>query len=82
VNGPSIGDNVGNAIYARSGNGIVYDGAIRDINGLKELSQFHRLVRALRSFPSFRPPIGDEGRPLNSTMVAINGPDQDRSCRG
>src|SRR3546814_3730183 len=35
--GPSIGDNVGNAIYARSGNGIVYDGAVRDINGLKEL---------------------------------------------
>jgi len=33
VNGPSIGDNVGNAIYARSGNGIVYDGAVRDING-------------------------------------------------
>jgi hypothetical protein len=29
--GPSIGDNVGNAIYARSGNGIVYDGAVRDI---------------------------------------------------
>ena len=28
--GPSIGDNVGNAIYAKSGNGIVYDGAIRD----------------------------------------------------
>ncbi|HTL10594.1 MAG TPA: hypothetical protein VL307_20110, partial [Chitinophagaceae bacterium] len=25
-NGPTIGDNVGNAIYARSGNGIVYDG--------------------------------------------------------
>src|SRR4051812_22727167 len=32
--GASIGDNVGNAIYARTGNGIVYDGAIRDVNGL------------------------------------------------
>ncbi len=29
--GPSIGDNVGNAIYAKSHNGIVYDGAVRDI---------------------------------------------------
>ena len=38
--GPSIGDNVGNAIYARSGNGIVYDGAVRDINGLNELPNF------------------------------------------
>ncbi len=26
-NGPTIGDNVGNAIYAKTGNGIVYDGA-------------------------------------------------------
>ena len=26
-NGPTIGDNVGNAIFARTGNGIVYDGA-------------------------------------------------------
>src|SRR3954451_21412674 len=36
-NGPTIGDNVGNAIYAKSGNGIVYDGALRDIEGLKEI---------------------------------------------
>ena len=34
--GPTIGDNVGQAILTNSGNGIVYDGAIRDINGLKE----------------------------------------------
>jgi regulator of RNase E activity RraA len=36
-NGPTIGDNVGNAIYARTGNGIVYDGALRDLEGLKEI---------------------------------------------
>ena len=36
-NGPTIGDNVGNAIYAKTGNGIVYDGALRDIEGLKEI---------------------------------------------
>ena len=46
VGGPSIGDNVGNAIYAKSGNGIVYDGAVRDINGLDELPNFI-LIRAL-----------------------------------
>src|SRR5450631_1158915 len=39
-NGPTIGDNVGNAIYARTGNGIVYDGALRDIEGLKEIGNF------------------------------------------
>ena len=32
-NGPTIGDNVGNAIYAKTGNGIVYDGALRDLEG-------------------------------------------------
>ena len=45
-NGPSIGDNVGNAIYARSHNGIVYDGAVRDISGLKELDDFVSFVRS------------------------------------
>ena len=45
VDGPSIGDNVGNAIYAKSGNGIVYDGAVRDINGLDELPNFVSFVR-------------------------------------
>src|SRR5205807_3192480 len=71
--GPSIGDNVGNAIYARSGNGIVYDGAIRDINGLKELPNFIAFVRSYDPSHHFGR-IGDEGRPLNSTMTAINSP--------
>jgi regulator of RNase E activity RraA len=72
VNGASIGDNVGNAIYARSGNGIVYDGAVRDINGLKELPNFVSFVRYYdpsHHFGKFEP-----GRPLNSTMVAITSP--------
>jgi hypothetical protein len=30
-----------NAIYARSHNGIVYEGAVRDINGLKELDDLN-----------------------------------------
>ena len=71
--GPSIGDNVGNAIYVRSGNGIVYDGAIRDIAGLRELPNFIALVRAYDPSHHFGR-IGDEGRPLNSTMVSINAP--------
>src|ERR1700743_3834105 len=73
VDGPSIGDNVGNAIYARSGNGIVYDGAVRDINGLRELPNFTAFFRYYDPSHHFGR-IGDEGRPLNSTMVAINSP--------
>lgn len=70
--GPSIGDNVGNAIYARSGNGIVYDGAVRDINGLKELPNFVSFVRTYD--PSHHFGAMATGARLNSTMVGINGP--------
>jgi len=70
--GPSIGDNVGNAIYARSGNGIVYDGAVRDINGLEELPNFTSFVRHYD--PSHHFGTLSSGRLLNSTMVSINGP--------
>jgi regulator of RNase E activity RraA len=72
LNGPSIGDNVGNAIYARSGNGIVYDGAVRDINGLDELPNFVAFVRYYD--PSHHYGSLNSGRLLNSTMVSINAP--------
>lgn len=72
VDGPSIGDNVGNAIYAKSGNGIVYDGAVRDINGLEELKNFTSFVRSYD--PSYHFGSLASGARLNSTMVSINGP--------
>lgn len=70
--GPSIGDNVGNAIYARSGNGIVYNGAVRDIEGLKELPNFVSFVRSYD--PSHHFGSAASGGRLNSTMVGINCP--------
>jgi regulator of RNase E activity RraA len=70
--GPSIGDNVGNAIYARTGNGIVYNGAVRDIEGLNELPNFVSFVRYYD--PSHHFGSLATGRLLNSTMVSINGP--------
>src|SRR5947209_6211780 len=70
--GPSIGDNVGNAIYAKSGNGIVYDGAVRDINGLNELEDFVSFVRSYD--PSHHFGSLATGARLNSTMIGINIP--------
>jgi len=70
--GPSIGDNVGNAIYAKSGNGIVYDGAVRDINGLKELENFVSYVRSYD--PSHHLSNLSAGLRMNSTMIGINIP--------
>jgi regulator of RNase E activity RraA len=72
LDGPSIGDNVGNAIYAKSGNGIVYDGAVRDINGLEELPNFVAFVRSYD--PSHHYGSLNSGKLLNSTMVSINAP--------
>jgi regulator of RNase E activity RraA len=70
VDGASIGDNVGNAIYANSGNGIVYDGSIRDIEGLEELENFTSFVRSYHPSHHF----SSLGRGLNSTMMGINSP--------
>jgi regulator of RNase E activity RraA len=70
--GPSIGDNVGNAIYARSHNGIVYDGAVRDIRGLNELENFVAFVRNYD--PSHHFSTLSSGPRLNSTMIGINTP--------
>jgi regulator of RNase E activity RraA len=68
IDGPTIGDNVGNAIYANSGNGFVYDGAIRDLNGLKQIEGFSVFFRSYH--PSHHNPPGQ----LNTTLVGINRP--------
>ena len=66
--GPTIGDNVGNAIFANSGNGIVYNGAIRDIAGLKEIGGFTSYYR------SYHPSHHNQPRDLNTMLIGINKP--------
>jgi regulator of RNase E activity RraA len=72
-NGPTIGDNVGNAIYAKTGNGIVYDGALRDLEGLKEIRGFTSYFTSYD--PSYHNPPGD----LNTMIVGINQPTRIRT---
>jgi regulator of RNase E activity RraA len=71
-NGASVGDNVGSAIYAKTGNGIVYDGAVRDINGLREMDNFTSFVRSYD--PSHHIGNASAGARLNSTLIGINVP--------
>lgn len=52
--GPVIGDNLATAIYAKSGNGVVHDAAVRDVDGLRELPGFTSFVRG--THPSFASP--------------------------
>lgn len=68
VNGPTIGDNVGNAIFAKTGNGIVYDGAIRDVTGLKEIGSFTSY------YTSYHPSHHNQQGNLNTMLTGINQP--------
>jgi len=68
--GPTIGDNLGNSIFAKTGNGIVYNGAIRDINGLKEIGGFTSFFRSYHPSHHLNNPDGE----LNTTLVGINTP--------
>ncbi|WP_026463033.1 RraA family protein [Adhaeribacter aquaticus] len=67
-NGPTIGDRVAADIYKRTGNGIVYDGAVRDIEGLKEMGRFTSYITSYT--PSHHNPPYDQ----NTMIIGINQP--------
>ena len=43
--GTLIGDNLGNSIFAKTGNGVIFDGAARDLSGLASINGFNAFVR-------------------------------------
>jgi len=45
VDGTLIGDNLGNSIYAKSGNGVVFNASSRDMDGLMQIEGFNAFVR-------------------------------------
>ena len=45
ADGTMIGDNLGNAISARTGTGVVFDSGARDPDGLKQIEGFNAYVR-------------------------------------
>lgn len=45
VDGTLIGDNLGNAIYAHSHRGVIFYGAVRDIEGLEEIDGFNGWIK-------------------------------------
>jgi 4-hydroxy-4-methyl-2-oxoglutarate aldolase len=63
VDGTLIGDNLGNAIYANSGNGVVFDAGSRDLEGLAEIEGFNAFVRGFD--PSYL---------MESMLMGINVP--------
>lgn len=63
VDGTLIGDNLGNAIYANSGNGVVFDAGSRDMAGLARIEGFNAFVRGFD--PSYL---------MESMLMGINIP--------
>lgn len=51
VDGTLIGDNLGNAIYANSQNGVIFYGSVRDEQGLAEIDGFNAWMKG--SDPSY-----------------------------
>jgi regulator of RNase E activity RraA len=43
--GTLIGDNLANSIFARTGNGVIFDGSARDLQGLSKIKGFNAFVR-------------------------------------
>ncbi len=47
VDGTLIGSNLGNAIYANSQNGVIFNASVRDMAGLKEIKGFNGWVKGV-----------------------------------
>ncbi len=45
VDGTLIGDNLGNAIYAKSHRGVIFYGSVRDAEGLSEINGFNAWIK-------------------------------------
>jgi regulator of RNase E activity RraA len=43
--GTLIGDNLGNSIFNKTGNGVIFDGSARDLSGLSDIKGFNAFVR-------------------------------------
>jgi 4-hydroxy-4-methyl-2-oxoglutarate aldolase len=45
IDGTLIGDNLGNSIYAKSKNGVIFYGSVRDAEGLEKIEGFNAWIR-------------------------------------
>lgn len=63
IDGTLIGDNLGNAIYTKSGNGVVFNGSVRDLEGLQKIEGFNAFVRGW-----------DPSAIKDMTLVGVNVP--------
>lgn len=63
IDGTLIGDNLGNSIYTKSKNGVIFNAGVRDIEGLEDIDGFNAFVRGFD--PSYL---------MESMLTGINVP--------
>ncbi len=63
IDGTLIGDNLGNSIYSKSKNGVIFYGSVRDVEGLSEIKGFNGWIKG--SDPSFI---------MQMSLTSINAP--------
>ena len=63
VDGTLIGDNLGNSIYAKSKRGVIFNGSVRDQEGLSEINGFNGWIKG--QDPSYI---------MQMSLVSINAP--------
>lgn len=63
IDGTLIGDNLGNSIYAKSKRGVVFNGSVRDQEGLSEIKGFNGWIKG--QDPSYI---------MQMSLVSINAP--------
>ncbi|MEZ0539209.1 RraA family protein [Fibrella arboris] len=63
VGGTLIGDNLGNSIFAKSKTGVIFDGSVRDLEGLEDIPGFNGWVRGY-----------DPSYIMDMTMTCVNCP--------
>ena len=63
VHGTLIGDNLGNAIYKAGKRGVIFNGSVRDLEGLSQIDGFNAWIR------------GSDPSAIRQMMIAhVNGP--------
>jgi regulator of RNase E activity RraA len=63
VDGTLIGDNLGNAIYKAGKRGVIFNGSVRDVEGLSQIEGFNGWIR------------GSDPSAIKQMMIAsVNGP--------
>ena len=63
IDGTLIGDNLGNSIYSKSKRGVIFNGSVRDLEGLSEIKGFNGWIRG--QDPSYI---------TQMSLVSINAP--------